>query len=342
MDASSGAAVRGVAEGAPLPARWRDRLETGAALAATAMMCGLAAFPWMAAATRLAPEQSAVTHATAGAEPARVTGREVLVAGYISQPFYHRSDVRLTRPDGTDLTLRGMGWDGDALHPPIDGGIRSVQWWGRTGLMVDFLHNKAVARLGRGAHGRRLANPVVETVAAEGTLAGQPTPTRILLTELFERFEFTHGHNVLLATPLLRLPSLWPSVTPYVGIGAGFALPHVEVWSAGDPRERRTNEYQLAGGAAQLVAGLDLRVGRLVLVRRVQAVVGVDLGGADGRAFLAQLRHARRSLAPGAPLVDGCRAAPRPLLDDAHRPPDRGWRRVGGRAPHGEGGVPWP
>ena len=238
-------------------------LETVARILAAVMLCCLAARPWLAeaAGSEERPAGAAAREATTQASD---RGRpERVVSGYVAQPFYRRSDVQLVRPDGTDLTLRQLGWDGDALHPPIDGGVRAVSWRSGTGLMLDFLHNKAIARLGKGAHGSRVAKPVIETVDATGTLAGQPAPPRILLTDLFERFEFTHGHNVLLLTPLLRLPSAIPGVRPYVGAGAGLAMPHVEVWAAGDPRERRTNEYQLAGPAAQLVAGFELRVGRL-------------------------------------------------------------------------------
>jgi hypothetical protein len=196
-------------------------------------------------------------------EPTRATtGREILIAGYVGAPFYYRSDVHLVQPGGTDVILKRLGWDGDALHFPIDGGVRSVEWWGRFGLMVDFLHNKAIARLGKGAHGRKLAEPIVETVDATGLIAGLPAPARLKLTELFERFEFTHGHNMLFLTPMVLLPSVGPGVSPYFGLGAGFALPHVEVWSPNAGRDHRTNEYQLAGPAAQFVAGLDFRFGQ--------------------------------------------------------------------------------
>lgn len=190
--------------------------------------------------------------------------KETFLAGYIGAPFYDRSDVKLSRPGGTEVTLKGLGWDGDALYFPIDGGVRSVQWSSALpsfGFMVDFLHNKAVARLGKGAHGRKLKDPVIEEVEASGTLKGQPAPPRIKLTDIFDRFEFTHGHNVLLFTPMLRLADIVPGVRPYFGIGGGFALPHVEVWHPSE--SQRTNEYQLAGPAAQFVAGLELRTGKI-------------------------------------------------------------------------------
>jgi opacity protein-like surface antigen len=190
-------------------------------------------------------------------------GREVVVGGYLAQPYYYRSNVRLQRNDGTDIDLKRMGWDGDMLYPPIDGGVRSVHWYGSTGFMIDFLHNKAVSRLGKGAHGSRRGGRPIETVATSGTLGGKSAPPQLKLTDLFERFEFTHGHNVLILTGMARLGAITPRVRPYLGAGAGFALPHVEVWFADEKRENRTNEYQFAGPAAQLVAGLELRVGRM-------------------------------------------------------------------------------
>lgn len=200
-----------------------------------------------------------VASETARQPRAGLRDREVLVAGYISQPFYYRSDVDLKRPDGTDLKLKRLGWDGDALMPPIDGGVRSMEWWGPFGLMVDFLHNKAVARLGKGAHGRKIKNPVIEDVDLEGTWKGQPAPTRAKLTDIFSRLEFTHGHNILILTPMLQFAGLSPSIRPYVGAGVGVAFPHVEVWFP--DYEQKTSEYQYAGAAWQVVAGVEFRRG---------------------------------------------------------------------------------
>jgi len=213
----------------------------------------------------MAPADPQSHEKAATASPAakpETAGREILFAGYAGSPFYHRSDVHIVRPDDTDLTLKQMGWDGDPLYFPIDGGIRSVEWWGSAGFMVDFTHNKAVPRLGKGAHGRKLAHPVIETAEAEGTLEGQPIPPEVKLTDVLERFEFTHGHNTLLFTGMLRLPSLTPRVRPYLGLGVGFAIPHVEVWFPGGKRDDRTSEYQYAGPAAQAIAGIELRTGK--------------------------------------------------------------------------------
>ncbi|MCB1506454.1 MAG: lipid A oxidase [Hyphomicrobiaceae bacterium] len=189
--------------------------------------------------------------------------REKVASFYLAQPWYYPSDTQLTRNDGTDIKLKQMGWDGDMLMPPIDGGVRYIDWFGPAGFMIDFLHNKAVARLGKGAHGRKLSNPVIETVETEGTLKGEQAPNKLKLTDVFNRFEFTHGQNMLLFGGVLRFAGLSPRIRPYAGFGAGFAIPHVEVWFKDEKLANRTNEYQYAGPAASGIAGVELRVGRM-------------------------------------------------------------------------------
>jgi len=188
--------------------------------------------------------------------------KETVASGYLSAPYYHRSDLHLKRPNGTDLTLKNMGWDGDAFYFPIDGGARVIHWAGSMGMMIDFMHSKAISRLGKGAHGRKIKNGIVEDVETIGTLKGEPAPSPLHLTDLLDRLEFTHGHNVLYLSGLVRLAPITPRIRPYFGVGFGAAVPHVEMWFAGEPPEKRTNEYQYAGPAAQFLAGLELRIGR--------------------------------------------------------------------------------
>lgn len=188
--------------------------------------------------------------------------QETVASAYAGAPYYYRSDMHLSRPNGTDMTLKRMGWDGDAFYFPIDGGGRVIRWNGAFGTMIDFLHNKAVARLGKGAHGRKIKNGIVEDVETSGTLKGLPAPSPLHLTGLFDRLEFTHGYNTLMLTGLARLAPLTPKIRPYAGIGFGIAVPHVEAGFAGDPADNRTSQYQYAGPSMQLLAGLELRTGR--------------------------------------------------------------------------------
>ena len=236
-----------------------------AALDRLSALGGMALFGMILAASIIGEgggTQAAVDEPQPPSAGTRFASNETVVSGYAGAPFYYRSDLHLTRPDGTDMTLKRMGWDGDALYFPIDGGARVTRWSGSLGTSIDFLHNKAVTRLGKGAHGRKIKNGVVEDVETSGTLKGKPAPSPLHLTDLLDRLEFTHGHNVLLLTGMARLGPLSPKVRPYVGIGFGVAVPHVEVRFTGEKQDRWTNEYQYAGPAFQLMAGLELRVGR--------------------------------------------------------------------------------
>ncbi len=202
--------------------------------------------------------------ADGGSEPAlkekRGFGREAFVGGYIGYPWHLRSDVRLQRPNGTDVTLKSLRWDAEPFKFPIYAGVRGTQWWGPFGGMIDFLHDKAIARTGRGAHGAKVVGEraIPDVVEAQGTIKGAQAPASVKLTDVFERLEFSHGHNMLLPTALVRLANVSAFVRPYAGFGFGAAIPHVEVWPAGEGDPARTNEYQLAGTAAQFVLGLEI------------------------------------------------------------------------------------
>lgn len=208
-----------------------------------------------------APERSAgaTGAATTGPGSFTLTGRDALAAAYVGIPDHYRSDVHIKRPDGTDLTMKKLHWEGEPFHFPLYAGVRYVSWRGNVGGMIDFLHDKAVSRVGKGAHGRRLKGPltVPETVEMEGTLKGAPAPSSAKITDVVERLEFSHGHNMLLPTILMRLGKLAPQLSLYGGLGAGVALPHVEIWPTGEGEDAKTNEYQLAGPAGQFVVGLE-------------------------------------------------------------------------------------
>ncbi len=208
-----------------------------------------------------APERSAAAAGVASAPHGgyTLTGRDALAAAYVGIPDHYRSDVHIKRPDGTDLTMKNLHWEGEPFHFPLYAGVRYVTWRGNVGGMIDFLHDKAVSRVGKGAHGRRLTGPrtVPETLEMEGTLKGAPAPSSAKITDVVERLEFSHGHNMLLPTVLIRLGKLAPQLSLYGGLGAGVALPHVEIWPAGEGEDTKTNEYQLAGPAGQFVVGLE-------------------------------------------------------------------------------------
>jgi lipid A oxidase len=139
------------------------------------------------------------------------------------------SQVKLTGPVRDSRTV---DWDGDSFGMPPYWGLRGTYWLNNAsswGIAVDYVHAKAVARI---------------NFAADG---------------VYDRLEFTDGNNLLTLNLLYRFGPIWKErLIPYVGLGAGVTVPHVEVTLDGVPR--RTFEYQLAGVAAQGLAGLEYKL----------------------------------------------------------------------------------
>lgn len=118
------------------------------------------------------------------------------------------------------------GWDGLSFTNPIYYGVRGT-WWldslglPNAGLSIDFSHTKVYA------------NP-------DDFPAG------------WSHFEFTDGLNLLTANALY---SFTPDdqLRPYVGLGVGVSIPHVEV----DRNGSSTREYQYGGPTVQWTAGIE-------------------------------------------------------------------------------------
>lgn len=84
---------------------------------------------------------------------------------------------------------------------------------------------------------------------AHAKVAADPLPAGVKV------LEFTDGLNLLTVNALYRADPLMGRVTPYAGLGAGIAIPHVEYQEVGGPR---TFEYQVTGPAVQALAGADV------------------------------------------------------------------------------------
>jgi lipid A oxidase len=136
---------------------------------------------------------------------------------------------RGTLVSGATVDSREFDWEGKSFEMPPYWGAMITHWWKRGagwGLGVDFTHAKAYADI---------------------NFATDP---------VYSHLEFTDGNNLLMLNLMYRFnPVLNGKLTPFVGIGAGVAIPHVEVdLKNGAPN---TREYQLAGGAGQVLAGLE-------------------------------------------------------------------------------------
>jgi hypothetical protein len=176
--------------------------------------------------------------------------KETMVAAYMGAPHTYPSTVRIEKPGAYDVTIDPVNWKARPFKSPIYYGARVARWFtgGRTGMMVDFIHSKAMADLTKEA-------------AFSGSLDGKPVPPLAKISQIVKKLEFSHGHNMLTLNGLLRLPNVGARVSPYVGAGAGVLLPHTEVELSN--RDPRTYEYNYAGPAGQALIGLEVRLLRM-------------------------------------------------------------------------------
>ncbi len=195
-------------------------------------------------------ETSEAQRTTAEKLASVLPAKETMVGAYMGAPHTYPSAVRIEKEGAYDFTIDPVHWKAQPFKSPIYYGARVVRWFtgGRTGMMVDFIHSKAIADLKKEA-------------AFSGTLDGKPLPPRAKISEIVKKLEFSHGHNLLTLNGLLRLPNIGARVSPYVGAGAGVLLPHTEVkLTNGDSR---TYEYNYAGPAGQALIGLEFRLSRM-------------------------------------------------------------------------------
>jgi len=175
---------------------------------------------------------------------------ELVVSLYGGKAVAHDADVKLDQPGGTHLTFNDVSWDDESFQSPLYYGARLGYWWESAphwGVALDYTHAKMIAPLG-------------QTVTVSGTRNGVPVQPREPLSATFDNLNISHGHNLLTLNLLYRWQHLGEGIVdrlqPYLGIGAGVAIPHVEVATAGG----NTEEYQVAGPAYQALCGVDFRV----------------------------------------------------------------------------------
>lgn len=157
------------------------------------------------------------------------------------------SDVDVTQPGGTNLTFKDISWDGVSFESPPYYGVRGTYWFESNpnwGIMLDYTHAKVKAEAS-------------ETVAVNGTFNGAPFNGNIRTGSFFDILEFTDGLNLLLLNGVYRWEhEHW---VPYVGLGVGISVPHVEYRRF--DQTFRTFEYQLTGVAVQALVGAEYKFG---------------------------------------------------------------------------------
>jgi hypothetical protein len=169
---------------------------------------------------------------------------------YLGPAYTSETDLNLVQPGRTDMTFRDIAWEGKPFRRPPYYGYRAIYWpGGRYGVMLDFTHIKAIAIKDR---------PVQQSGFKDGDHVQPQAPVSATL----KRLEFTHGYNLLTLNALRRGAPRGPNLIPYVGLGLGVAIPHVEVQRTDPPQSARTDEYQITGPALQVLGGIEWRFGR--------------------------------------------------------------------------------
>lgn len=175
------------------------------------------------------------------AQPALAEWRVSLYGG---KSITFDADVRFKQPGGTDMTLSDVPWDDESFKSPFYYGARVTYWFNESpwGLAVDFTHAKMIA-------------DTSAVVSVSGTRNGTPVSGTQPVNNTFSNLQLSHGHNLLTGNVMYR----WQldRFEPYVGVGAGVAIPHVEADVVGG---QQTQEYQIGGPAAQGLLGLSVRV----------------------------------------------------------------------------------
>ena len=181
----------------------------------------------------------------AGAGPASAEGQIGVYGGW-NESF--DSDITLKQPNGTNMTLSDVPWDGVSFEAPPYWGLRATWWFANNpnwGFMFDYSHAKVVADKGA-------------VVQVSGTRDGLPVGPTDKVGNTFQVMEFTDGLNEFFFGAQYRWQhERW---TPYVGFGVGPSVPHVEVRRPG-VGQPQTFEYQLAGVDVEGLVGIEYRFG---------------------------------------------------------------------------------
>jgi lipid A oxidase len=181
--------------------------------------------------------------------PASAARAEVELTLFAGNAEIRDSDLRLTRPDGTDLRFEDVSWDDASFESPPYYGARLTWWRPRSpawGVGLDFTHVKANL-------------DVDEVVPVHGRRDGAAVDGRAPVSGDLDAFAMSHGLNTVVLQALRRWGDTgddWSRVTWFAALGAGASVPHVEARIGG----LETADYQLAGPALQAVLGLDTAV----------------------------------------------------------------------------------
>lgn len=161
------------------------------------------------------------------------------------------SDVQFTGPGGVDFNVENIPWQGLSL--PGDGGApyygAHVTYWFSDGpgwgVMLDYTHAKI------------RAVPEATVALTGNTGASGVAPGDYAVSALFDRLEFTNGISFVTLSAMYRFQP-HGKFQPYLGVGGGISIPHVEVTGAALSALPTSFSYEIGGVTIQALAGVDV------------------------------------------------------------------------------------
>ena len=181
-------------------------------------------------------------------------GAETSVSLYTGTSFTRHSDLHVTQSStASDATFDDVRWKAKPFTPAPYYGLKASHFLEsnpRWGISLDFTHYKMYADTGK-------------NVAVRGQWNGAPVDTSAPLGERVQRFEISHGVNMLALNVLYRWTDpAGPApgrLQPYVGAGPAYYLLHPE--STVNNRSF-SGGYQGSGIGIQVLVGLHYPVTR--------------------------------------------------------------------------------
>ncbi|MBA3831213.1 MAG: outer membrane beta-barrel protein [Chthoniobacterales bacterium] len=162
------------------------------------------------------------------------------------------SDLDLHQSGGTDLTFHDVSFEGRDFETPPFYGARLL-WFpsqdAHWGFGAEFFHIKLYAQTG-------------DTVHVTGQRNGIGVDDNEPIDDTLQQFSISHGLNYALADVVYRWQlgnrgeDFLGHLQPYVGLGLGAAIPHVESEVNGNFHE----EYQFHGPGVQGLAGVNVNL----------------------------------------------------------------------------------
>lgn len=205
------------------------------------------------------------------------------ISAYTGQAVMPDTKLEYQADDDTRLTFNGVAWETESLESPIYYGFRLSHWRPhnpRLGFALDFSHPKAYL------------DPA-QVVRVSGSRGNAAVDGEEPIGDTITSFNNSHGLNLLTLNLLYRWSTDRASggFEPYMGLGAGVAVPHVEAVIDG----QHTSGYQLAGPAVQGLVGVRYaatdRVGVFVEYKLSYARLDESLNGGGSIAFNPQIHQ---------------------------------------------------